>query len=1202
MAITIDSLKFFASERMSDNSDGGGRKSATEIVSGVENSIFDDVSDVDRAVGDCSVRKAYAQVNSNDTDKYLDSGVVVFKEPADPNISVLLTSTGSFYDERADIQEYLETYMVRGPRSPYFLFETQVAGARAITIFCKEEDESPGVNVTMQLIEYTSTAQTTESYSQYVRFIRVINNEMQTFITSAQDGSFTRRVITMEISEPLRYAFHGNAISRYDNLSPLALLYSCVVADAARYYGVRPLTAQAVTGDLAIYADTIYGRIVPTSQVETPILDANGAAEKTFAVPASSSTISFTTGDTFSPNFTLYIGRAVIPGSLSISVSGGTLVDDGGQLKSGATAIGTVNYTDGTVVFSSISPTYTGSKTVTFQPAAPLNQSSNSFGIPITESTRFRTYVANLKPTPNAGTLVVDYMSMGNWYRLRDSGNGILVGAAESYGAGTLNITTGSVSVTLGAYPDLYSYIIFTYNTAPNARVLTGSEEITITLSMPYNPHMIMETAVLTWDTNSLSSDARGVLTGTGGSAQITNGGIMLKPTVIPSPSTVYTLTFDRYWLDGSNLVETFTPTADEDGVISLSLGASNIHGESVKVGFVSNDAVGSEYTTAIANADGTGWIDFAGTIDAVTGTLVLNTSMSKSRIENHEVTTYNTYSYEVWNDILNAFVVITNVGESISYEQVVVPYASKIRGGTTVSVGYSIDNSVITESLQLTGTDKLRFSLSPGTGESIVKGGLQLTIGGNTYKDVDGRMVSGFDSSTNSSTDAGSIDYTTGAIELTDWQSAANSVNIAARSLRIAGVPSSYAIFRTPSSPVAVGSFSFRVNLFRDAGTSVVLEATADASGAISGSVTHPDLLITINAYGRFDYQNGVAQTFFGHYLTAAGNENEPWYNEDAVNGDGDILFPVSVELSSLLYNCVTYTSLPLDSSIIGLDPVRLPADGRVPLFRDGQLVLVHHTTSVNHSSLSPTQVIDCGRVRLYRVTIEDVNGVNLSPEQYTLNRELGTVTMKPTLDLTGLTAPFTLHHTVADLSAISDADLSGKISLSKAVSHTFPANTSKLSGVLYAGTLQARITKLFAQSTWTSVWQDSLIGTEPLAQFNDAQYPIQLTNAGAYPDRILIKFTSATAFQVIGENLGLIGIGDTSTDCSPLNSLTGVAYFTIPYLGWGLGWATGNCLRFNVISAAYPIDLIRAIQPSDPSGLDADSVQLLLIGNIDA
>ncbi len=334
---------------------------------------------------------------------------------------------------------------------------------------------------------------------------------------------------------------------------------------------------------------------------------------------------------------------------------------------------------------------------------------------------------------------------------------------------------------------------------------------------------------------------------------------------------------------------------------------------------------------------------------------------------------------------------------------------------------------------------------------------------------------------------------------------------------------------------------------------------------------------------------------------MDSAGKESEPWYHADAVRSDGMVLWPRAVNLETMLYNCVAYSNLPLSSGIIGLDPVRLPSDGRVPVFRDGQIILIHHTDTIAENSLSPTQVIDCGRTRLYRATIEDANGVRLSPEYFTVDRELGTVTMKPVIDLTGLTAPYTVAHTVADLSVIADADLSGRLNLSKAVSHTYPANESRVSGILYTGTLQARVTALFAQSTWTSIWQDSLIGTEPLAQFNDAQYPLVVTNQGAYPDRYLIKFTSSTEFQVIGENLGFIGIGDTSTDCSPLNSLTGIAYFTIPFLGWGLGWATGNCLRFNIVSASYPIDLIRAIQPSNPTGADSDSVELIFVGNVD-
>jgi hypothetical protein len=273
------------------------------------------------------------------------------------------------------------------------------------------------------------------------------------------------------------------------------------------------------------------------------------------------------------------------------------------------------------------------------------------------------------------------------------------------------------------------------------------------------------------------------------------------------------------------------------------------------------------------------------------------------------------------------------------------------------------------------------------------------------------------------------------------------------------------------------------------------------------------------------------------------------------------------------------------------------------VSVFADNGLVLVHNTQSVAASTLSPSQVIDCGRERLYRAVVEDTHGLRLSPAYYTLEREAGTVTMKSSLSLAGLTAPYAVKHTVADLCRINRVSAGNdQLVLARPVSHTYPADTSFVSSLLYTGTLQARVTDLFMQTAWTGVWSDSLIGSEPLAQYNDTQYPIILSNRGAYPDRILVKFTSSTAFQVIGENLGIIGLGTTTVDCTPLNGLTGVAFFTIDYRGWGSGWATGYCVRFNVVSAAYPIDLIRAIQPSDPSGLDIDSVELLLCGNVES
>ena len=102
------------------------------------------------------------------------------------------------------------------------------------------------------------------------------------------------------------------------------------------------------------------------------------------------------------------------------------------------------------------------------------------------------------------------------------------------------------------------------------------------------------------------------------------------------------------------------------------------------------------------------------------------------------------------------------------------------------------------------------------------------------------------------------------------------------------------------------------------------------------------------------------------------------------------------------------------------------------------------------------------------------------------------------------------------------------------------------------------------------------------------------------AVTERWVLRFTGATAFQIIGEHLGLIGIGNTSTDCAPVNPASGQPYFTLPALGWGGGWATGNALRLNTIGAIAPVWVGRVIQQSQPT-TDSDSFSILVRGDID-
>lgn len=514
---------------------------------------------------------------------------------------------------------------------------------------------------------------------------------------------------------------------------------------------------------------------------------------------------------------------------------------------------------------------------------------------------------------------------------------------------------------------------------------------------------------------------------------------------------------------------------------------------------------------------------------------------------------------------------------------------------GGTVKVRYreAGGDTTATETAVLTS---LAFDLTKGYAETVTAGSARFRLGGSTFQHLAGAIYRDPSPETGAGTLAGSLDPTTGRILLTSWVAGgANTVTLDGLLTEVGGQPVDSCSFRTPVSPIRSGTFQLR---WTDL-TGVNFDKTPDGSGILEDS----DCTITI------DYPRGTVHVRFGRWRTVASLTPDdlaaPWYSAESVidrAGVPSIWQSRPALAASIIYNAVGQTMLPPDSELLGLNAARLPPDGRALVFRVGMLALIHHTDTQAQAELLAAEEIDCGRARLYRVVIEDANGLRLTPDLYTVDREAGTVTMADPLDLDDYTAPFTVYHSVADLQRVRETDINGRLTFLRPVSHEYPDDGgSYVSGMLYIGTLQARYFNLFEQATWTNEWSDDLIGDAPLASFADAIYPIGVTNAGAYPDRILVRFINATEFQVIGENLGLIGIGDINTDCAPINPLTGQPYFTIPYQGWGGGWATGNCLRFNIAGACYPVDMVRAVQPSSPTGLP-DSVEVLLVGNVDA
>jgi len=1200
MTISVADLKFYQSERMTDNSDGGGQMTDNEIVTGGTHQIFDGVTDTDRALGDVSIRKIYSAVTSANTDKYLDAGVALFKAPADPAVSVALFTTGDFYDERSALRNRLEQTITRGARYAGWLYGQHLTGQRAILIWQRPEIAILAAGARLELV---AKAGTVEQYSEYV-WITSTTDEIRTMYESLGGSvvSYLIRVLTCEISEPLTADYAGLEPSRADPSATTAasLIYQTRYnAEAVPLHGIAPLTASAAIGDLSLYIDSLYQPIIPTSLLEIPLADINPGGDSPTLVAGNDGTINFTTTlQVIKDGVALYLGTAAEPGTISIAVSGATLTDDNSVMKLAGASVGDVDYGNGIIRWNSSVPNYsTASKTITFQPAARPSRVSDTAAQLVTTENRGYVWTITLTPIPAPGTLKLSYQVNNVWYVLTDRGGGVLSGYDSSYGSGQLNFSTGTVVVTTGGIPDVGSLLIWAWATPVGYTARGGTAvDAPVIRGQTAHPGLRPGYTTVTWLDGSLTDGAGdGNLTGTGGVGSIdyVTGIWWVRPTTVPASGVEFTIDYQYGTVGSPSELKTETVAVTfSGGVMSGTLLQSDLLPGSFVIDYTAviriNNWSGWARTSLLAvrdrdNGSGT-LVNHGGTVNYVAGTFSFDPSTTT------DVLVQQTSAEQVGSNDAGPVYRVT-------YGDFVLESHTSSDVALSAKCSYRLNGTANWTSAQdvITAT-QLQLDLTKGFQETITAGSTRFQLGNSTYVETAGQIYRDPSPDTGAGTLAGTLDRSSGRVYLSQWTSGgANAVTLTSLTTEISGQPVDEVVFRTSAAPIRSGSLQLRY--------------TTVSGTAVSKTVSGTGLLEDADCTIRVDHPDGVVRARFGLWrvdseLTTE-EKAQDWYNPAHridFAGTLKIWKPTLVLADSILYNAVAHTFLPPDSSLLGLNAARLPPDGKALIFSAGRLILVHHTASLPQSSLSPTQTIDCGRLRLYRAVFDDATGKRFPESFYSVDREAGIVTMAPDLDLTGYTAPYALRHTVADLVRLVAVDISGKLSLNQALSHAYPADESLVSAVLFFGTLQARVTNLFAQSTWTSVWSDALIGSQPLAQYDDTAHPIIVTNRDAYPDRILIKFTGSTAFDVIGENLGVIGSGTTGVDCSPINHLTGRPYFTIPYQGWGTGWASGNCLRFNLISAAYPVSLIRAIQPGAPTGQSPDSVELIFVGNVNA
>ena len=503
-------------------------------------------------------------------------------------------------------------------------------------------------------------------------------------------------------------------------------------------------------------------------------------------------------------------------------------------------------------------------------------------------------------------------------------------------------------------------------------------------------------------------------------------------------------------------------------------------------------------------------------------------------------------------------------------------------------------DTSGTNSATETVQADTLKFDLTYGFSEQILSGSVRFKLGNSTFIDRDGLIYRDINPSNGSGIQSGLIRLGTGEIELSSWTPGqSNSLTLESLITTTDLPPINKISFRTPIIPIRPQSMTIVVTSLEYG----QLTLTADENGVIE----------TSRAHGQVNWINGFVTIYFYSKtkITEANRadiEANDWYDpllEYQEGVDTYINVPVWVDASSVRYNAVAYTYIPLDSEILGLSATRLPIDGRVPIFRVGGIGIVSSSKAQELPSAIAGTTYDLNDQRISWAELEDTNGTKVPFDLYTVDYDYGRVTLGGDFVLSNLVAPLTAKYRYQDMGLIRDVQINGQLTFTKPLTHNYDAVDTIVGSALVIGDMQARYTRKFVQGAWSNVWAD-----EPssgiLANYNDSLYPLQVMNKGAIQERWALIFTDVQSFRCIGEYSGQIGTGTTNADYAPINPVTGVPYFTIKKEGWGAGWANGNVLRFNTVAANFPVWVIRTVKQSEPAVL-SDQFQIMLRGDID-
>ena len=1189
MTITNTDIVLFQSQNNTDNNNGGGSRINTPVADGAVNNLFPDISRIDTVLGDVAMRKVFPVVNTNNRDIYYGAHSIIRKTPDDPQVSALLFSTDSAIDVRSQAQSDVESYLIPSYQASFYLFGVNIQSAKAVTFLQRVEEVLPTVGDVYVLQEGNLT--------QYIRISDIDHTEIKIFFSGTD---YTRRRIIATIEQGLTNTFTGSAFSPTGQLANTCDTFATQVADAAKFYGTKNVALDATQGDTFLELDSIYEQLVPATTQQSGIINRQALQSVTMTVVDSNDLpVAFrVTAKSSSPIQTF--PTSITPGSLT---SNGINDDGNGRLyrtSGGGDFEGFIDYVTGTLQY--ISGNNPLNNTLMFYtPTSKIDALIQySIGTLITTENQGSVYIQSLSPVPTPGNIYIDYRNGDKWYRISGNTDGSIGDADDGLGAGLVsnnNNGTATVSVTLGAVPDVGSTVIFSWGSVDAMNAVKSEVEDSAIVYFEWKlPHENIDpdNCTIVYQDNRGGSIQSLVFSST--ALTQTAGAATLEFTLQPEKGI---LTASP--IDGANgLPGTDITSTNVSNFMDLSYNYANepAVGATGERKFITNPVLTFVSSTGQYSHDLGITIKDSGLQIKFTGSFSSNSMFGRNGAFTKTLTSdINGILREspdgepLGNVTTNGLVTISmpNVVRNKPVLQVIngITFAKYTQSATPL---YSINSVQFieynTESIttydQSHSESEFRhylncylkinllpnivsgFMIEPYGVDNFTQTGRTIFITGDeVYQDLDNPVQ------------IGTIDRYAGELVLEFWKttfqgntnSFSNNFKVSNMSV-LADEPVNNIrrqVFRTGSSNLVTSSLILRYSTSNGTFT-----ATSDANGVITGTDIN-----TTDSY------------------------------VDTTNGTVFVVFTSDLIPESIRFDAVAETTLPLDPALLGLNPIRLPPDGRVPVFYPGSIIVIFNEET---TSITTTPVADAvetlARAGQAYIEVIDVNGQRLAYDQFVADKTAGTVTFANPLSLIdrsgdALTAPYSIVDRVEDMTICVDASVTGRINIAAPLSRDYLAGQTKVASALVWGDIGSRTHNLFTQSSF-DVWSDQLTQALINSQFDDINYPIQINNKDSFTGRWALVFTSNTTVDVIEESLGVV-LEDApiNADIAPVNPATGLPYFTILTGGWGGGWVTSNLFRFNTESGSENMWVIRTVQ-SGALTEQVDSIDVEIRGDV--